>query len=56
MYRTTLHRRKGHCLVTVSSVDCIHPTKSETDAFEAADMLYIDPIFASIALASTSVR
>ena len=34
---------KDTACVTVCPVDCIHPTKSELEAFEAAEMLYIDP-------------
>jgi len=34
---------KDTACVTVCPVDCIHPTKDETSAFEAADMLFIDP-------------
>lgn len=33
---------KDAACVTVCPVDCIHPTKSEA-AFEAAELLYIDP-------------
>lgn len=34
---------KDTACVTVCPVDCIHPTKSEEDSFNAEDMLYIDP-------------
>jgi ferredoxin len=34
---------KDTACVTVCPVDCIHPTAAEASAFEAADMLYIDP-------------
>ena len=33
---------KDTACVAVCPVDCIHPTKEE-DAFESAEMLYIDP-------------
>ena len=33
---------KDSACVDVCPVDCIHPTKKE-DAFESAEMLYIDP-------------
>ena len=33
---------KDHSCVDVCPVDCIHPTK-ESDTFESAEMLYIDP-------------
>jgi ferredoxin len=34
---------KDTACVTVCPVDCIHPTKNETEAFEAEELLYIDP-------------
>ena len=34
---------KDTACITVCPVDCIHPTKAEEQAFEAAEMLYIDP-------------
>ena len=34
---------KDSACVDVCPVDCIHPTKKE-DAFESAEMLYIDPV------------
>ena len=34
---------KDTACVTVCPVDCIHPTKDETEKFAAEEMLYIDP-------------
>jgi ferredoxin len=34
---------KDTSCVDVCPVDCIHPTKGETDQFATAEMLYIDP-------------
>jgi len=34
---------KDAACVDVCPVDCIHPTKNETEEFEKEKMLYIDP-------------
>ena len=34
---------KDTSCVDVCPVDCIHPTKGETEQFTVAEMLYIDP-------------
>ncbi len=35
---------KDTACVDVCPVDCIHPTKNETDAFSQSRQLYIDPV------------